>query len=69
MQGACKNFAQKFENIAKFPDACKVWASDAFWHDLEEAELLIRPLCDASYLMQCNKGNTLVHVVLVFLVL
>ena len=69
MRDACKNFVQKFENVPKFPDACKVWADDAFWHKLEEAELLIRPLCDASYLMQRNKGNTIAHVVLVFLVI
>jgi hAT family C-terminal dimerisation region len=71
MRDACKNFAQKFENVpdSKFPEACKVWAIGAFWQGLEEAELLIRPLCDASYLMQRNKGNTLAHVVLVFLVL
>ena len=69
MRDACKNFAQKFENVSKFPDACKVWANATFWNGLEDAELLIRPLCDASYLMQRNKGNTLAHVVLVFLVL
>ena len=68
-RAACKNFVQKYENMSGFPEACKVWALDEFWVDLEEAELLIRPFCDASYLMQRNKGNTLAHVVLVFLVL
>ena len=37
-----------------------------FWVRLEEAELLIRPFCDASFLMQ-RESNTMADVVLVLL--
>ena len=37
------------------------WGHDRFWIELEVAELLIRPLCDASLRMQLEV-NTLAHV-------
>jgi hypothetical protein len=43
-----------------------VWAKDSFWKELEEAELLIRPLVDAS-LTQRGDGNNMAHVLLCYL--
>ena len=64
IKAACKTFAVKHEN--ELPAALKHWATNKFWHELEEAELLVRPFCDASYLTQ-RDANTMAHVVLVLL--
>jgi hypothetical protein len=52
---ACKMFVMDYED--KIPDTLKVWSDETFWMKLEEMELLIRPLCGASFLMQ-REGNT-----------
>ena len=65
IKSACRQLAIRHKEHPKFPSALLPWGSDTFWKDVEEAELLVRPLCDASYLLQ-RTGNTLAHVVLVF---
>jgi hypothetical protein len=47
----------------KLPAALLEWGNDDFWEKLEEAELLIRPLVDASFLMQ-RDSNTLADVLM-----
>jgi hypothetical protein len=47
-------------------EALKVWSDECFWFKVEEAELLLRPFCDASFLLQ-RENNTLADVVLVLL--
>ena len=49
--GACKTFVSKHEDSG-MPADLMVWKDRAYWKGLEEAELLIRPFCDASFLMQ-----------------
>ena len=58
---ACRATILENEHDPKLPDALRVWENNAFWKELEDAELLVRPLCDASFLMQ-REGNTLAHV-------
>jgi hypothetical protein len=65
IQCACKTFVSKHENSG-IPAALMVWKEKDYWHKLEEAELLIRPFCDASFLMQ-REANTMAHVMLVLL--
>ena len=48
------------------PSKCEVWTDSTFWMKCEEAELLIRPFCDASFLMQ-RKKNTMAHVVFILI--
>jgi hypothetical protein len=55
----------KHEN-SDIPAALMVWKEKECWHKLEEAELLIHPFCDASFLMQ-QEANTMAHVMLVLL--
>ena len=64
IQSACRTFVTRYEG--ELPAELEVWGSADFWFKLTEAELLIRPLCDASHLMQWSK-NTLAHVMLVLL--
>jgi Protein of unknown function (DUF 659)/hAT family C-terminal dimerisation region len=69
VRGACKTFVAKHDtqsNRSTFPKACRVWGIPDWWNRLEEAELLIRPFCDASFLMQ-RECNMLPHVFLMFL--
>jgi hypothetical protein len=66
IRSACKQLALRHKEHQKFPAELIPWESDSFWFDTEEAELLIRPLCDSSYLLQ-RTSNTIAHVVLVFL--
>mgnify|MGYP000627118457 CR=1 FL=1 len=47
----------------KLPASLLEWGNDDFWVKLEEAELLIRPLVDASFLMQ-RESNTLADVLM-----
>jgi hypothetical protein len=47
----------------KLPAALLEWGNDDFWEKLKEAELLIRPLVDASFLMQ-RDSNTLADVLM-----
>lgn len=64
---ACSVFVLEHSDDPKFPQ-CLVdaWGNKSFWMRLEEAELLIRPLCDASFLMQ-REGNTMAHVLLLLI--
>ena len=66
VQEACCVFVACYKRNDKFPAALRVWDVDSFWHNIEEAELLIRPFCDASYLLW-RTSNTMAHVFLVFL--
>eukprot|EP00977_Amphora_coffeiformis_P003257 scaffold609_cov170-Amphora_coffeaeformis.AAC.11 len=63
---ACKEFGNRYKNCSKFPESCRAWLQGHFWKDIEEAELLMRPFCDASYLLQ-QTGNTMAHVMLMML--
>ena len=63
---ACKAFVLRHKDDSGFPAALLVWMENPFWYDLEEAELLIRPFCDASFLMQRNV-NSMAHVMLILL--
>ena len=49
-----------------FPNPLKILEDNSYWHKLGEAELLIRPFCEASFLMQ-RVTNTMAHVMLVLL--
>ena len=66
MQDSCVLFSTQYAESAGFPKALQVWKEKSYWKDLEEAELLIRPFCDASFLMQ-REANTMAHVMLVLL--
>jgi hypothetical protein len=66
IRSACRAFVTRHKNVTCFPKELLVWEEMAFWFRLEEAELLIRPFCDASFLMQRN-CNTMAHVMLVLL--
>jgi hypothetical protein len=65
-RGACELLANEYKRDEEFLDALKVWADDLFWFKIEEGELLIRPFCDSSFLMQ-RDNNTLADVVFVIL--
>ena len=54
------------ESDTTFPKEALVWNDEAFWKKLTEAEMVIRPLCDASFLMQ-KDSNTMAHVVVMLL--
>ena len=68
IKSACSSFANEKQEAPSFPKAVKdAWTSETFWFNLAEAELLIQPFCDCSFLMQREHNNTLAHVVLVFM--
>lgn len=52
IRGACQLLYFEFNADPKWPPVLDVWKDNQFWMKLEEAELLIRPFCDASFLMQ-----------------
>jgi hypothetical protein len=58
---ACKLLYYEGHALPRWPAACNVWPDTTFWHNLEEAELLIRPFCDSSFLMQ-REANTVADV-------
>ena len=64
---ALKLFISRYETMAGFLDAFAVWLQKDFWNAIEEAEYLIWPFVDASFLMQHDKGNTMAHIVLVMM--
>lgn len=49
---ACELLYHENKDDPKWPHCLNVWSDRTFWFKLEEAELLIRPFCDASFLMQ-----------------
>lgn len=51
------------KNYQDYPADLKVLGDDDFWISLESAEVMIRPLAEASFLMQ-RTGNTVAHVFL-----
>ena len=63
---ACILFVAEYGDDDEFPKACKAWETTDFFHSLEEAEYLVRPFCDASFLMQ-RECNTLADVFLMLL--
>jgi len=64
---ACEDMSFKYRSDKDFPTACRVWHEErSFWHKIMEAELLIRPFCDASFLMQ-SEDNTLADVLLMMI--
>lgn len=52
IRGACELLYHEHNDDPKWPSSLDVWRERTFWFKLEEAELLIRPFCDASFLMQ-----------------
>jgi len=60
---ACKEVA--LHGAGELPAPLHVWADELWWEKLRDAELLIRPLTDASFLLQRTE-NTLAHIVLMF---
>ena len=62
----CQSFALKNDHETKYPADLLIIKDTTFWIKLQEAELLIRPFCDASFLMQ-REANTMADVVLVLL--
>lgn len=63
---ACRVFHTLHNDEDDFPAEFEEWHSDSFWHDMEEAELLIRPFCEASFILQCD-GRTMADVFLILL--
>ena len=65
IRSACEILVTTYKNCQgeKLPRELLAWGQSTFWVDLEEAELLICPFCDASHLMQ-REGNTMAHVLL-----
>jgi len=66
IRGACEVFVATYKNNKGFPKELLIWSNEFFWANMVEAELLIRPFCDASHVMQ-RSSNTMAHVVLVIL--
>ena len=62
---ACRQFCADYSPRSKFPKQLRVWGENRYWKKLEEAEYMVRPFCDASFLMQ-RDGNIMAHVLLVF---
>ncbi|KAE9088006.1 hypothetical protein PF005_g11510 [Phytophthora fragariae] len=60
-----KQFATRFRYYSDLPSDVLVFNDETFWTTLEDAEQIIRPLCNASYILQRDE-NTLVDVVLCF---
>jgi len=67
LQTACKYFADEHAGSSEYPKGCLTWENETFWNGLRQAEIALRPLCDASFLLQKNRQVTLAHVVLVVL--
>lgn len=63
---ACRVFYTVYNEEKEFPNEFNSWNSDTFWKNAEEAELLIRPFCEASFILQCD-GRTMADVFLIFL--
>lgn len=63
---ALVNYYKRSEGTNKLPDCLLEWGKPSFWKMLEEAELLIRPLVDASFLMQ-RDTNTLADVLVMLI--
>ena len=51
-RAACEEMAFICHNDSEFPKELNAWSQPDFWHNNTEAELLIRPFCDSSFLMQ-----------------
>lgn len=60
-----QQFEIRYHTYKDLPSAVKVFGLETFWTSLEEAEKTIRPLCNASYILQRDE-NTLVDVVLCY---
>mmetsp|Transcript_23254 Transcript_23254/g.35204 ORF Transcript_23254/g.35204 Transcript_23254/m.35204 type:complete len:509 (+) Transcript_23254:767-2293(+) len=65
IRSACRMFAVKY-STGGIPAPLKKWESASFWSDLKTIELVIRPFCHASYLMQ-RECNNLAHIMLLYL--
>ena len=63
---ALRLFAVAYAGHDKWPAIFNVLEEPSFWHPLAEAELMIRPFCEASFLMQ-RRVNNMGHVLLVLL--
>lgn len=66
IQHACEAFAIEHEHSPNFPAILNRWRDAAYWAQLTHAELLIRPFCEASFLMNRVSINV-AHVVLIVL--
>jgi hAT family C-terminal dimerisation region len=62
VKGGLKKFHDIYSDAAGFPNACKVFNERSFWLALAEAEKVIQPLSNASYLLQRDE-NTVADVV------
>ena len=65
IQHACRQFCADYSPRRDFPKQIIVWGDNRYWKKLEEAEYMVRPFCDTSFLMQID-GNTMAQVLLVF---
>lgn len=65
VRSVCMTLAATNATSLEFPNALKCWASNAFWDELEQAELVVRPFCDASFFLQRERTTTAADVVLV----
>ena len=66
---ACKLFCLRFAGGTgddKYPKELDGWQDNDYWKDAQEAELMIRPFVEASFVLQCN-GRTKADVMLVLL--
>ena len=62
---ACRQFCADYSPRSDFPKKLRVSGDNRYWKKLEEAEYMVRPFCDVSFLIQ-RDGNTMAHVLLVF---
>ena len=62
---ALQLFATLHKDDPEFPIECKCWRNTDWWKLLDKAENAVRPLSEASFLMQ-RDGNTLAHLFLMY---
>ncbi|KAF1314928.1 hypothetical protein FI667_g16383, partial [Globisporangium splendens] len=58
-------FAVKHRDDPEFPAVLAIFDQRYFWEALRDAEVVVRPLCFASYKLQCDE-NTLADVIICF---
>ena len=65
MRKALQLFAILHEDDPEFPIECECWRNTDWWKLLDKAEYAVRPLSEASFLIQSD-GNTLAHAFLMY---
>ena len=63
---ACRQFCANYSPRSNFQKQFRVWGDNCYWKKLDEAKYIVRPFCDTFFLMH-RDGNTMAHVLLVFL--